>query len=152
MERAEVLRQIKEYFTIDELVCQHVYARWGEDAWQFLDTNFLHCLLLLRRDIIGKPMHCNTHRLHIYQRGLRCNMCEIVKEKGRAYLSAHILGKAGDFNIEGMTAAQARQRIKLLPAAFPCQVRVEGGVSWLHFDVLPQSGISNKVYEFTATR
>jgi len=27
---------------------------------------------------------------------------------------------------------------------------MEGGVDWLHFDVLPQYGISQKVYEFTA--
>ena len=77
-------------------------------------------------------------------------MCEIVKEKTRAYMSAHVLGKGADFTIEGMTAESARQRIKLLPAAFPCQVRIEGGVTWLHIDVLPQWGVSNKVYEFTA--
>ena len=65
-------------------------------------------------------------------------------------MSAHVLGKAGDFSIEGMTAEAARQRIKLLPAAFPCQVRIEGGVTWLHIDVLPQHGITQKVYEFTA--
>lgn len=150
MERNEIIRQLKQFFTIDELVCNHILARWGEDSWQFLDTDFLYCLLLLRRDVIGRPMRCNNHRLKIYQRGVRCNMCELVKEKGRAYMSPHILGKAGDFTIEGMTAAQARQRIKLLPNVFPCQVRVEGGVTWLHFDVLPQAGITSKVHEFTA--
>lgn len=151
MERNEIIKQLKEYFTIDELVCQHVLSRWGDDAWQFFDTDFLHCLLILRRDVIGRPMTCNTHRLKIYQRGLRCNMCEIVKEKGRAYLSAHVLGKGADFSIEGMSAATARQRIKLLPGAFPCRVRIEGDVTWLHFDTLPQSGITAKVYEFTAS-
>lgn len=150
MERADILAEVKKYFDIDELVCNHIFARWGEASWQFLDTDFLECLLLLRRDIIGRPMKCNNHRLKIYQRGVRCNMCDIVKEKTRAYMSAHVLGKAGDFSIEGMRAEDARRRIKMLPAAFPCQVRIEGGVTWLHFDVMPQYGVASKVHEFTA--
>lgn len=149
MDRNDIIKQLSQFFKVEELVCDHIYARWGEASWQFLDTMFLHCLLLLRRDIIGRPMKCNNHKLKIHQRGVRCNMCEIVRSKGRAYMSAHVLGKAGDFSIEGMTAEAARQRIKLLPAAFPCQVRIEGGVTWLHIDVLPQHGVTQKVYEFT---
>lgn len=150
MNRADIIRELKKYFSIDELVCNHILARWGEASWQFLDTDYLHCLLILRRDIIGMPMTCNTHKNGIYQRGMRCNCCKMVKDKANAYLSAHVLGKGGDFTIHGMRADTARQRIKMLPAAFPCQVRVEGGVNWLHFDVIPQQGITQKVYEFTA--
>lgn len=149
MDRNIIIKELKQYFSVEELVCNHIFARWGEASWQFLDTMFLHCLLLLRRDIIGRPMRCNNHKLKIYQRGVRCNMCEIVKEKGRAYMSAHVLGKGADFTVEGLSAESCRQRIKLFPNAFPCQVRIEGGVSWLHFDVLPQHGISQKVYEFS---
>ena len=151
MERNDIITALKQYFDVEELVCDHIYGRWGEASWQFLDTMFLHCLLILRRDIIGRPMKCNNHRLKIHQRGVRCNMCDIVRSKGRAYMSAHVLGKGADFTIDGMTAAQARQRIKLLSAAFPCQVRIEGGVTWLHFDVLPQHDITQKVYEFSAS-
>lgn len=150
MDRNIIIKELKQYFSVEELVCNHIFARWGETSWQFLDTMFLYCLLLLRRDIIGRPMRCNNHKLKIYQRGVRCNMCEIVKEKGRAYMSAHVLGKGADFTVEELSAESCRQRIKLLPNAFPCQVRIEGGVTWLHFDVLPQYGISQKVYEFTA--
>ena len=150
MKRNEVIKELEQYFKVEELVCDHIYGRWGEASWQFIDTDFLKVLLLLRRDIIGKPMKCNNHKLKIHQRGVRCNMCEIVKGKSRAYMSAHVLGKGADFTIEGMTAEAARQRIKMLPEAFPCQVRIEGGVTWLHVDVIPQWGIDNKVYEFTA--
>ena len=51
-------------------------------------------------------MYCNTSNLN--QRGLRCNLCPIVSNKQSLYLSAHILGKAGDFTVRGLTAEEAR--------------------------------------------
>ena len=146
MTRQEILTAIKPYFDIDELVCDHTFRKWGEQAWQFLDTNFLHALLVIRRDILKKPMWCNSTTKK--QRGLRCNMCQMVKEKKAVYLSSHLFGKAGDFSITGMTAEQARQKIKENASLLPCNIRIEKGVSWLHMDVLPQYGITQKVYEF----
>ena len=146
MTRSEILTAIRPYFDIDELVCNHTFAKWGEKSWQFLDTDFLHCLLVIRRDIIKRPMWCNGSQKK--QRGLRCNRCDMVKSKSTVYLSAHCLGKAGDFTISGMTAEQARTTIKQNAHLLPCNIRLEKGVSWLHFDVLPQYGITQKVYEF----
>jgi len=146
MNRQDILTAIKQYFNIKELVCNHTYARWGEQAWQFLDTAYLWCLLVIRRDILQAPMTCN-YKDH-WQRGLRCNQCELVKTKKQVYLSAHILGKAGDFTVSGMTAEQARNQIKIYADLLPCAIRLEAGVSWLHFDVLPQAGVTKKVYEF----
>lgn len=148
MTREEILAGVKKFFNVEELVCDHTYAKWGEQAWQFLDTDFLHALLVIRRDIIRLPMYCNSKTAH--QRGLRCNRCQMVREKSSVYLSSHCLGKAGDFTISGMKAEAARQKIKENAALLPCPIRVEGGVSWLHFDVLPQYGITSKVYEFKA--
>lgn len=148
MTREEILAGVKKFFSIEELVCDHTYAKWSEQAWQFLDTDFLHALLVIRRDIIRLPMYCNSKTAH--QRGLRCNRCQMVREKSSVYLSSHCLGKAGDFTISGMKAEAARQKIKENAALLPCPIRVEGGVSWLHFDVLPQYGITSKVYEFKA--
>jgi hypothetical protein len=142
------LTAIKPYFDIDELVCDHTYAKWGDNAWQFLDTDYLHALLIVRRDILKRPMWCNGRFKK--QRGLRCNRCEMVRTKSLVYLSPHCLGKAGDFTVDGMTAEQARQKIKANAHLLPCNVRLEKGVSWVHMDVLPQYGITQKVYEFTA--
>lgn len=150
MTRNEILSEVKKFFDIDELVCNHTLIKWGENAWQFLDTDFLHCLLIVRRDILKKPMYCNNHVGGTYQRGLRCNMCPMVKGKNTLYLSSHLFGKAGDFTVADTTAKQARQAIKANADLFPCNVRIEGGVTWLHFDVLPQTGITQKVYEFKA--
>lgn len=148
MSREEIIAQVRKFFDIEELVCDHTFAKWGEKAWQFLDTDFLHCLLIIRRDIIKKPMYANGRFAH--QKGLRCNRCQLVREKNTVYLSAHILGKAVDLVTTGMTADQVREQIKANQNLLPCNIRMEKGVSWLHFDTLNQSGVSQKVYEFTA--
>ena len=148
MTRQEILTAIKPYFDIDELVCNHTFAKWDEKAWQFLDTDFLHCLLVIRRDIVKRPMWCNGSQKK--QRGLRCNRCDMVKSKSTVYLSAHVLGKAGDFTISGLSAEKARELIKANADLLPCPIRMEKGVSWLHFDVLPQYGVTDKVYEFSS--
>lgn len=59
-----------------------------------------------------------------------------------------MLGRAGDFTIQGMTAQEARSLIRNNSHLLPYPIRMEGGVSWLHFDTLPQYGITEKVYEF----
>lgn len=148
MTRSEIIEGLKQFFDVSELVCKHTYDKWGEKSWQFLDTAILHNLLIIRRDIIQAPMICNHEGAN--QRGLRCNICQIVKEKTDVYLSPHSLGKGLDFTVQGMTAQEARSRIRNLANLLPCPIRMEGGVNWLHFDVLPQSGIDTKVYEFSA--
>lgn len=146
--RDEIIRELHRYFQVRELVCDHTFSKWGERSWQFLDTDWLHSLLIIRRDILQAPMVCNDGAAT--QRGLRCNRCELVRGKDSVYLSSHILGKAGDFTVKGMTAQEARTRIKNNAHLLPCPIRMEGGVNWLHFDVLPQYGLDVKVYEFTA--
>ena len=154
--REEVLREIKKYFDIEELVCDHMLERWKDDperCWDFLDTDFLAVLLILRRDIIQRPMYCNNHKKGVHQRGIRCNMCEMVKEKNYSYLSAHVLGKGADFSIEGVAGVRAmdyqRKKIRLANGFFPVPIRMEAGVSWLHIDVMPTPN-EQKIYEFTA--
>lgn len=146
--RDEIIRELHRYFQIRELVCEHTLSKWGERSWQFLDTNYLACLLVIRRDILQLPMTCNHDGAN--QRGLRCNRCELVRDKGSVYLSSHVLGKAGDFTVQGITAQEARSRIRNMAHLLPCPIRMEGGVSWLHFDVLPQYGVTDKIYEFTS--
>ena len=143
--RKEIISQLGNYFKVRELVCDHTYNKWGEQSWRFLDTSFLHTLLVLRRDILQKGMTCNNSSMH--QRGLRCNMCNLVSTKNRVYLSAHVLGKAGDFTITGMTADEARKKIIANADLLPYPIRMEEGVSWLHVDVLPVS--EDKITLFT---
>lgn len=146
MTREEIIEQLKEYFHIKELVCDHTYAKFGENSWNFLDTDFLHVLLVLRKYILRLPMVCNTSDKK--QRGLRCNRCGLVTAKKTVYLSAHVLGKAGDFIVQGMTASAVRTRIRECADKLPCQVRIERGKSWLHIDVRPTAGRTEKIIEF----
>lgn len=148
MERRQIIAELRQFFDIEELVCSHTFARWGECAWQFLDTAYLHTLLVVRRDILQRPMLCNY--VGMTQRGLRCNMCELVAEKRSVYLSSHLLGKAGDFTVMGMTAEEARQKIRQNAHLLPYPIRMEEGVTWLHIDTLPQWGVEQKVYGFRA--
>ena len=147
MNREQIIRELHRFFQVRELVCSHVFSKWGERSWQFLSTDYLHNLLVIRRDILQMPMVCNHDGAE--QRGLRCNMCRMVKEKKAAYLSSHILGRAGDFSVQGLTAQEARSRIRTMQNLLPYPMRMEGGVSGLHIDTLPQFGIEAKVYEFT---
>ena len=148
MTRQQIIKDLKQYFKASELVCSHIYARWSESSWQFLDTDYLHALLVIRKDILKSAMICNNTSMS--QRGMRCNRCDMVKTKTTPYISAHILGKGGDFSVKGMTAEQARQKIKANAHLLPCPIRVEEGVTWLHFDVRPQDGFVGKVYGFKA--
>ena len=149
MTRYEIISQIKKYFKITELVCSHVFEKHGERAWMFLVTIYLHTLLVLRRDILKVPLVCNTATLT--QRGLRCNLCDIVKEKTEddiVYLSAHHLGIGGDLSSPEMTAEEMRQKIEEKQDLLPYPVRIELKVNWLHIDCYDDIDDNNKITYF----
>lgn len=140
---------IRSYFLIKELVCKEVYLKFGEKAWDFLDSRLLDVLFYIR-DNIGKPMTINTwHRSGTFtQRGLRCNKCKLVRDKKVPYISAHVQGKAVDFDVLGMTADQVRRWLKDHANQLPHPIRVEDKVSWVHIDVR-SNGAYGKVVFFT---
>ena len=142
------------YFSVKELVCKHVYERYGENAAMFLDDKLIETLNVIREQILCAPMTVNNWHAggNFTQRGLRCNICELVKSKtdaGRLYLSAHMLGKAVDCNVKGMTAEKARRLVIEKQESLPYPIRLEDGVSWLHIDVY-NNGKGEKVYLFKA--
>lgn len=144
--RLTIISELGRFFDISELVCPHILKKWKNDAWQFLDTDYLHVLLIIRRDILKSPMVGNN-ALH-KQRGMRCNLCDMVKGKKEVYLSAHLFGKAGDFTIKGMTTAQAIKKIAENEDMLPCPIRIELDVNWLHFDVRSNDKTTAKVTYF----
>ena len=145
MNRVDIIKKLSQFFDIEELVCNHTFKKWGDRSWQFLDTEYLHTLLILRTEVLNAPMWCNGNGMT--QRGLRCNVCELVKTKPYNYLSAHVLGKGGDFTITGMSAEQARNLIRSNIQKFPYPIRLEKAVSWLHIDVLDTNN-GAKLVEF----
>ena len=114
MTRNELIDSLKNHFNIKELVCPHCYDKFNDKSWQFLSTEILSVLYTLRYEIFKCPIVINTWAMKgtLSQRGLRCNRCSLVKDKKTVYLSAHQLGKALDFNVEGYTTEEVYQKIK----------------------------------------
>ena len=125
-------------FSLEELVCPHVFKTHGQRAWAFFDERILETLQTIR-ELIGKPITVNNWSRggQFSQRGCRCTACQIIKEKSAAnksYVSAHILFRAFDFDVEGMTAQQVRDFIVTNQDKLPHPIRLEGGVNWVHID------------------
>lgn len=142
MTRQQIIQRLSKYFDIQELVCPHTYQKFSDKSWQFLDTEILHTVLVLREDILKVGMICNDYKFggKSTQRGLRCNICPLCKDKtlkNQIYLTAHANGAGMDFVFgvkSGMTAAKARQLIKANKHLLPFNVRIEKDVTWLHID------------------
>jgi hypothetical protein len=131
-----------KYFKIEELVDSTVFKAHGQNAWKFIDKTLLDCLLVVREGL-GKPMTINNWHVggQFSQRGLRTNISPMVKGKTSLYLSAHLFGKAVDFDVAGMTAVQVREWIVANADKFPCKIRLERNmngkpINWVHLDTL----------------
>lgn len=145
-------KSIKDYFDIQELVCKDVYHKFGEKAWEFFDPRLLETLLFIR-EAIGKPIYINNWQINgnLQQRGLRCNLCNIVDAKTASnipYISAHIQGQAVDFNVQGETSEQTRQWIVNNKHRLPYPLRMELDTpTWTHIDVRNHS-LTEKLVTF----
>lgn len=152
MIRTEIISQLKKYFHIKELVCPHVFAKYGDKSWMFLSTMILHTLLILRTKILKVPLICNSYSSGLTQRGLRCNLCNIVKEKTTdnvLYLSAHPFGMGLDITSPQMTAEEMRREIQMNEELLPYPIRLEDDVNWLHIDCY-EDGNLQKITLFKA--
>lgn len=156
MTKAEIIAALRKNFDVRELVCPHTYARSGEKSFLFLQTPALHTLLVLRTQILKVPLIINTYPMHgtVTQRGLRCNLCPLVKEKtdkGILYQSPHPEGLAWDIVSPEMSAEQMRQKIYANASLLPYPVRIEdngdGTPNWLHIDCY-DTAKGNKITPF----
>lgn len=128
--------RIRQYFHISELVGRRIIKKHGERAWRFMDYRLLYALLIVREGL-GKKITVNSGKRR--QRGFRSIVQQMVKSyfyKDKLYVSAHMLGKAVDFDVEGMTADQVRTWIVDNQNLFPFKIRLEAKVSWVHMDVI----------------
>lgn len=148
MNRNELINEVKKNFELKELVCPHVLNQYGDKAWQFLSTELLSTINILRNKVINKPMIINNGTTFT-QRGLRCNVCELVKGKTKPYMSAHCLGKGIDFYCNDITPEECRQLIKKNINEFEYPIRLEEGVNWVHVDCYTLDS-DTKLTTFTA--
>lgn len=129
---------ITEYFELEELICPHVSANYGEAAWKFIDNRLLDVLYIIRKGI-DKPIFVNdwANGGTLSQRGLRCNICSLVKTKTdleKVYMTAHGQGEAVDFHVKDMTANEVRTWICKNQVLLPHNIRIE-----VDFDVRGKS-------------
>ena len=93
------------------------------------------------------PMHINIGNMH--QRGMRCNLCPLVKSKKNVYVSGHLTGNAVDFTCDDKTAEEIREIIKAKSLLLPCKVRLEEQCNWVHIDCY-DDGTEDKITTFKA--
>lgn len=145
MKREDLLTEIAIYFDIRELVGKTTYKIHGERAWKFFDDDILIFLLIIRTNLNRRITINNWHYGGKFtQRGLRTILQQLVKNafyKAKLYLSAHLFGKAVDFDVEGMSANEVRDWIVENQHLFPdhLKIRLERRlngkyISWVHAD------------------
>lgn len=137
MSRQELIDKLKQNFDIKELVCKHCYDKFKDLSWQFLSTEILSTLYTLRFEIFKCPMIINNWSTNgtFSQRGLRCNMCQLIKSKKVIYLTPHGQGKAIDFNVKNLTIEETKNLIRQNKQKFEYPVRLEANTTtWCHID------------------
>lgn len=152
MERKRALiEQVRANFDIRELVCPHTYERWGSElSWQFLQADLLEVIYVLRTQLLKTPMIVNTWTSggQFDERGLRCNMCEIVRSKSSVYLSPHCMGAAIDFHTNSIEPEEIRNLIRMNWRKYSfVPIRLERDVNWVHIDVFDR-GNDTLITEF----
>lgn len=134
------------HFTLEEIVDQRTFNRYGIDCWQLFPPGSLTMLENVR-EFFGVPLTCNNwHTGGPFQfRGYRPAWCN-VGAKG----SPHRKGRGWDVDVANLTAEQARQKI-IADQNNPLLAnikRLEGGVNWLHLDDFEPPQGKNRIYVF----
>jgi|ERR1035437_879313 hypothetical protein len=134
---------IQDYFELSEVFCPEVCKKYGDFAWQFFDIRLLIVMESIRMRL-NKPIYVNDYSVHgkLTQRGFRCVQCALMKKvysDGILFTDPHSLGKAWDFDIEGLVAEEVRQYLISNKRIWPYSFRLEDNVSWVHLDILNSS-------------
>ena len=158
MKRDDIIKELKNYFTIEELIDQNTFNRDGSSSWRYFTTELLETILFIRINL-DKSMTINNWKWggQFSQRGLRNNICSIVMKKtqsGQLYTSAHTLGAGVDFDVKGMSADAVRDWLLHNEASLPHKIRLEHkftntgqSINWVHLDTFAEDA-NPKVYLF----
>lgn len=134
------MNMLTKYFKAEELLPK------GVTDTSLLDPKLLQLVDEIR-ELLGVPCTINNYASGGTRQwcGLRTPACTIGAPK-----SQHRLGKAADMHPIGMTAEQARAKIKKAVAEGKLKNLggVENAVSWLHIDCRPR--VNGKVVWFNA--
>lgn len=122
-----------QFFKLEEFIDPDTFAAFGIRAWQFLDPR-IPAIMDRIRARYGKPVTINNWKDGgaFRYRGFRPPACT----EG-APLSQHRFGRAVDFDVQGITAEEVRQdiRVSAQHMDFNPITAVELGTNWVHIDV-----------------
>jgi hypothetical protein len=120
-------------FRIEELVSKDIFINRGDRAWELFTPEILQTLDELR-NLFEAPITVNNWLWNggLHYRGFR----PISYYEGKNSLSQHIRGNAVDFDVKGLNAEQAREKIINWKKANQLKklTAMELGVSWVHVD------------------
>lgn len=145
-------RYYPQYFELYELLPPEVYSyedmvaqeKHLQKGWSLLDNRLLKTIDIVR-EIIGKPLICNTW----YQDGDRKNSgYRTLGGTVGVLKSQHKEGKAVDLICPYMSAEEMRQMIIANQDRLPYPIRIERDVTWLHIDVKDMDYKGEKIYLF----
>ena len=63
-------------------------------------------------------------------------------------MTSHANGGGLDFTTAKFSAQECRDKIKAKANMFPCKIRCERGVTWVHFDIYDNLGTEEMYSEF----
>lgn len=130
-----------KYFKIQELVCPHVYKKYGDKSWEFFSEEFLKDLDTVR-EVLGVPIIINNWHVNgqYKESGNRCQFCSIVAKKitnKELNMSMHNLYRAFDLKPKNLEIKKAVEMIMDNVHRFKVIKRIENPdytLTWLHLD------------------
>ena len=151
---------ILKYFNVRELVSPGLYEKYINYGVYFIlsrfDKRLLETILWVRINVNLK-ITVNTWLWggRFEQRGLRDTSTTMVQSRAKknvAWLSAHTVAMALDYDVEGQTAVEHREWLKQHENELPHKIRLERNyknepISWVHLDVCDDPK-NPKIYEF----
>ena len=148
------------YFDARELVSPEAYNKYKNFGSYFFlsrfDIRLIETMLWIRETTQSAIIINTWHRNGRFdERGLRDTSTPMVQNKASIddpYLSAHVLGKAFDYDIAHQTPVEHREWLKSRENDLPHKIRLERNlrgqpISWVHLDVCDDPK-NSKVYEF----
>lgn len=122
----------QKYFRIEEIVSSEVYNLRGSKSLELFDEKAIRTLIELR-ELFDSPITVNNWKFggKFHNRGFR-NWSYF---KSPSY-SQHMFGRAFDFDVRGLTAEEARQKIINWKKEGKLQylTSMELDVNWVHMD------------------
>lgn len=120
-----------KYFKIHELVPEHIFIKYGESAWRFIDSRLIESIDTIKERFPNGTITINNYKWKGNRKwsGLRTPDSPYYSET-----SIHSLGGAIDAIFSAYNIETIRQDIRRNPKVYPHIKGIEDGVSWLHID------------------